>query len=292
MICRRTPWLIVALLVVIVASAIPRAVSAATSVDHGGAYFGSVVVEPGETVEGDLTVFFGNATVEGTVDGDVNVIGGSIYLNGGDIEGRTHAVGGSVVQTIVPWAPTDDAIATGTHFQPDHRIVWRIAWDIVALVVFLIFPLRSRLALDRLEQHPGMATLAGLCAWVAVIPIAILLLVTIVLIPLIPVEFVLLTVAIFIGKAALSLLVGRRFYELLHPQSTPAPLAALVLGLVLLTAAELVPVLGVLVTLMIALVGVGSVLLTFVPDWNMPQGPGAPPPPNRRVIGGPPMPVR
>jgi hypothetical protein len=288
MICRRPALLIVALVAIVAFSFIPRSVSAATSVDHGGTYWGSVVVEPGQTVEGDLTVLFGNATIEGTVDGDVNVVGGSIYENGGSIAGQSHAVGGSVVETIVPWAPSGDTIAGAS--QPDHRIVWRIAWDIVALVVFLIFPLRSRLALDRLEQHPGMATLAGLCAWVAVIPVAILLLVTLVLIPLIPIEFVLLIVAAFIGKAALSLLIGRRFYELVHPQATPAPLAALVLGLVLLTAAELVPVLGVLVTLLIMLVGVGAVLLTFVPDWVPPQGPGSPPP--RRVIGGPPMTVR
>jgi hypothetical protein len=291
MICRRRPlFLIVAVIAIAVFGFAPKSVSAATSVDHGGTYWGSVVVEQGETVEGNITVFFGNATIEGTVEGDVNVIGGSIYENGGNVEGLKRAVGGSVVDTIVPWAPpADDTVSDA--WQPDHRITWRIAWDIVALVVFLIFPLRSRLALDRLEQHPGVATLAGLCVWVAIVPVAILLLVTLVLIPLIPIEFVLLTVAAFIGQAALALLIGRRFYELLHPRATPAPLAALVLGLVLLTAAELVPVVGVLVTLMVLLVGVGAVLLTFVPDWAAPGGgPGVPP--SRRVIGGPPMTVR
>jgi hypothetical protein len=258
-----------------------------TSVYRGGTYWGSVVVEPGQVVEGDLTVFFGNATIEGVVDGDVNVVGGNIYQRGGEINGEHHVIGGSVVETFVPWADTEDSYGVPQH---PGRIWWRVAWDVVALVIFLIFPLRSRMALDRLEQHPGVATLAGLCAWVAVIPLAVLLLCTIVLIPLIPVELVLLTIAVFIGKAALSLLVGRRFYELIHPHSTPAPLFALVLGLVLLTAAELVPVLGFIVTLMIVLVGVGAVLMTFVPmDWNVPGGsvpPGGGP---RRVIGGPPM---
>ena len=48
------------------------------------------------------------------------------------------------------------------------------------------------------------------------------------------------------GTAALALLIGRRFYELLSPNATPTPLVALVLGLTLLTAAQLVPVVGVL----------------------------------------------
>jgi hypothetical protein len=61
-----------------------------------------------------------------------------------------------------------------------------------------------------------------------------------------------------------------------------------VIGLVLLTAAELVPVLGIMVTLLIILVGLGAVLLTFVPDWNVPGTAGSPP---RSAIGGPPMPL-
>ena len=81
---------------------------------------------------------------------------------------------------------------------------------------------------------------------------------------------------------------ARRFYELLQPKTTPAPLVALVIGLVLLTAAELVPVLGVMVTLLIMLVGLGAVPLTFVPDWNVPGTASTPP---RAVIGGPPMPL-
>ena len=294
MTARRNSLLIAALVAIIACIALPRPASAdVTSIYKGGTYWGSVVVEPGQVVDGNLNVFFGNATVEGTVNGDVNVLGGGIDVHGGSVNGQTHAIGGSVVESIVPWAPNSDSLVNN-EFQPDHRVWWKITWDIVALVVFLIFPVRSRMALDRVEQHPSTATLAGLCGWVAVIPIAVLLLFTLVLIPLIPIEIVLLIVALFIGKAALSLLVGRRFYELLQPRSTPAPLLALVIGLVLLTAAELVPVVGILVTLLIMLVGLGAVLLTFVPmEWTTPRGPGAPPPPpSRRTIGGPPMPVR
>jgi hypothetical protein len=260
---------------------------AARSVYHGGTYLGSVIVEPGQQVDGDLNVLFGDATIYGTVDGDVNVFGGNISIqDGGTVLGQNHAVLGSVAQTIVPWAPDESQFPAP--YAPDHRIWWRITWDLVVVVFFLIFPVRSRMALDRLEQHPGLSVAAGLFGWVAVLPLMVLLAVTIVLIPLIPVEFVALAVACFVGQAALALLIGRRFYELLQPHATPSPLIALVIGLVLLTAAELVPVVGMLVTLLVGLVGLGSVLLTFVGELNPPYGgsyAGAPRPP----ISGPPM---
>ncbi|MGC2130648.1 MAG: hypothetical protein WA629_11190 [Candidatus Aquilonibacter sp.] len=282
---RHYVWIIPALAcaIALFATASP-ALADPTSVDHGGTYVGSIVVEPGQVVDGDVDVVLGDATIKGTVNGDINVLGGSVD-NQGNVTGKIHQVPGGFVQTIVPWAPSGESYGG---YASDHRLLWPITWDIIALVVFLIFPVRARMALDRLEQHPAISTLAGLCGWVAALPIAVLLLFTIVLIPLIPVEFVLLAVAVFLGKASLALLVGRRFYELLQPKTTPAPLVALVIGLVLLTAAELVPVLGVMVTLLIMLVGLGAVLLTFVPDWNVPGTAGASP---RAVIGGPPMPL-
>jgi hypothetical protein len=263
------------------------ALAATTSVDHGGTYVGSVVVEPNQEVDGDVNVVLGDATIDGTVNGDVNVLGGNI-INHGHITGEKHAIGGEVIEDIVPWESSGDSYGG---YMAEHHMWWRMAWNVIVLVVFLIFPLRTRMALDRLEQHPAIATLAGLCGWVAVIPVSLLLLFSIILIPLIPVQFVLLAVASFIGQAALALLVGRRFYELIAPKATPTPLVALVIGLVLLTAAELVPVLGIMVTLLIMLVGLGAVLLTFVPDWNVPGTPGAPGTPPRSAIGGPPMPV-
>jgi hypothetical protein len=269
-----------------IAGASTGVAGAAQSIYHGGTYWGSVVVEPYQIVDGNLNVMFGNATIYGEVDGDVNVFGGNIN-NRGVVTGRMNAVLGSVVSTIVPWAPDQSEMQMPMPYAQDHRVWWRIAWDVIVLVFFLIFPVRVRMALDRLEQHPGLSAAAGLCGWVAVVPVMVLLAVTIVLIPLIPLEFVALAVACFVGQAALALLIGRRFYELLQPRTTPSPLLALVIGLVLLTAAELVPVVGILVTLLVGLVGLGAVLLTFFGELNPPytgyQNVQRPP------VGGPPM---
>ncbi|HEY4434230.1 MAG TPA: hypothetical protein VGM99_07485, partial [Candidatus Cybelea sp.] len=61
--------LIAVAIVAIVALARP-ALAQTHAIYHGGTYFGSVVVEPGQVVDGDLTVILGDATIEGVVEGD------------------------------------------------------------------------------------------------------------------------------------------------------------------------------------------------------------------------------
>ncbi|MHB8305523.1 MAG: hypothetical protein ACYDEU_05860, partial [Vulcanimicrobiaceae bacterium] len=146
---------------------------------------------------------------------------------------------------------------------------------------------RVRMALERVEKHPGLSAAVGVLAFVAVIPIALLLLVSFVGWPLIPLEIVALIAGVFIGQAALGLLVGRRLYELIHPETTPSPLAALIIGLVVLSAAQIVPVVGHLVTALVVLIGLGAAILAFIREGLFM---GQPPIP-RAPISGPPMSV-
>jgi hypothetical protein len=257
------------------------------SVDHGGNYVGSVIVEPGQVVHGDLNVMGGDATIEGEVDGDVNVVGGNIYQRPGSvITGEKNSLGGDVTDMVVPWSAQH---SYRNPFDYDGKLMWKIVWDVVAVFFFLVFPLRTRMALTRLEQHPGMCAVAGLLGWVAVIPLAIVLLCTILLIPFIAVEAVAVVAAVFLGKAALALLVGRRLCEVVSPKTTPSPFAALVVGLVMITAAELVPVIGAVVSVFVALIGLGAAILAFTGDSviGVPVVPSAPRPP----LSGPPMPI-
>lgn len=283
MIARAWPVAVFAFAVALFCAAAPASADA-PSVYHGGTYLGSVVVEPGQMVKGDLTVIGGNATIAGMVDGNVVVIGGDVYERpGAMITGQVNALGGEVVSDVVPWSQPPDRRTFA-----DYRMLWHIATGLVVVLFFLIFPLRTRLALDRLERHPGLCAAVGLFGWVAVIPLAVLLLCTIVLIPFIALEAVAIIGAVFLGKAALGLLVGRRLCELIKPSSTPAPLVALIAGLVLITAAELVPVIGVLVTVFVFLIGMGAAILAFTGEPLIGAAtPAAPRPPP----SGPPMPA-
>ncbi len=270
---RRLMMLIVCVAVALGISSTPaRAESQA--VYHGGTYFGSVVVEPGQVVDGDLTVIFGDATIAGVVQGDVNVVGGNYDPRpGGIVTGQINQIGGAVTQAVVPWAPAE---STYNPFVPDHRLLWRLSWNLLALLVFLIFPLRTRMVLDRLERHPGLSVAAGVLGSVAVIPLAVLLAITILLIPLILLEFVFVLAGVFLGTAALALLIGRRLCELLSPSTTPTPLVALLAGIALITAAELVPVVGTLVLIFVGLIGLGATILSFAGDAFASQISGPP----------------
>ena len=142
-----------------------------------------------------------------------------------------------------------------------------------------------RLALDRVERHPGLAAFVGIAAVVAVIPVAILLAITIVGIPLIVLELAALFVGIWLGTGAIALLVGRRLSELVWPATTPSPLWALILGLVVISAAETVPYIGWAVTALVWLMGLGASILAFVGTSPIAAM-------RRAGIGGPPMPTR
>jgi len=243
-----------------------------------------VTIGPDETVDGDLTVVFGDARVAGHVRGDVNTLfGRCIIEDGGEVDGQANCVASDAAAAIVPWFQNSAAFESLEH--QDRALLMRFGASAIVLLVFLLFPVRMRLALDRVERHPGLAAFAGIAGVVAVIPVAILLAITIVGIPLIVLELAALFVGIWLGTGAIALLVGRRLSELVWPATTPSPLWALILGLVVISAAETVPYIGWAVTALVWLMGLGASILAFVGTSPMEAV-------RRARIGGPPMPTR
>jgi hypothetical protein len=257
----------------------------ANILDHGKTvFFHDVTIRPDEVVDGDLNVVFGDATVAGRVRGDVNTLfGRCVKLEGAQIDGEEHCVTDDAARAIAPWLMNSAAFAPFA--DQDKRLLVKLGASAIVLLVFLLFPVRMRLALDRVERHPGLAALVGAIALVAMLPVAIVLLVSIVGIPLIALEIAALFVGIWLGTGAIALLVGRRLAELVLPHSTPSPLLALVLGLVVVSAAETVPFFGWAVTALVWLVGLGASILAFVRATSIDTL-------RRATVGGPPMPTR
>jgi hypothetical protein len=217
-----------------------------------------------KVIDGDLVVIFGDATVAGIVKGDcIAVIGHCTIEGNGQVLGKINSITNDGVRAFVPWAVGKeygiDALA-----GQDHRLLVKLAASAVVVLMFLLFPLRMRVALDRVEKHPALSAATGAVAVVAIVPIALLLIVSIVGIPLVVLEIAALFAGVWIGTGAVSLVVGRRLAELVVPASTPSPLFALILGLVVVSSAEILPIVGWAVTAVVWLVGLGSAILSFI----------------------------
>lgn len=280
--------LIAVLTLVFFAAKSPASASSPQIIDHGGTYYGDIIVRPDQEVQGDITVFNGDADIAGTVDGDVNVYGGSIIQEPGSVINGQKNWYGSSWSNAVPWLPSAGLAAA----RENAKMMTLLAYSVVVLLVFLIFPVRVRTALDRLEHHPGLSAAVGAVALVASVPIAVLLFISFVGWPLLPLEVVAYVAGVLIGQAALGILIGRRMLELVRPHETPSPLSALIMGLVIISAAELLPHVGWMVTALVWLVGLGAAVLAFIRETTFMSataagtgGAGAGRPP----IGGPPM---
>lgn len=225
----------------------------------------NVYVAPNETVAGDVNVVFGDVTVAGIVTGDCNAVFGTCTLvDGGQVRGQINSVTNDGVRAFVPWAVNHERGGFGDLAEQDHRLVTKLLSSGIVILIFLLFPLRMRVALDRVEKHPALSAAAGAVAAVAIVPIGIVLLVSIIGIPLIPLEIAAIFAGVWIGTGAIALLVGRRLCELIMPASTPSPLFALILGLIVVSAAEIVPIIGWAVTALVWLVGLGAAILSFI----------------------------
>ena len=248
---------------------------------HGATYmFRDVTIGPDDVVNGDLNVIFGSATIEGTVHGDVNVIGGSCDTSAGTVDGEVNCIQTASLGALAPWI--SNRVEDLPFAQESQHLSMTLTANLLVFLMFLLFPMRVRMALARVETHPGLAAVIGTLAFVAVIPFAILLLLSIVGIPLIVLEIAAIFAGVWIGQGAIALLVGRRLSELVRPNTTPSPLVALILGLVVVSAAEIVPVVGWLVTALMIVLGLGAAILGFVPFGPVPAA-------VRRPITGPPM---
>lgn len=275
-----------ALLTLALALASLQPASAGTVKGDKNVWFGNVTIGPGDIVRGDLNVVFGDATClpGGTIDGDVHTFGGTFtQLDGCSVGGQVNAVSGDSVEALAPW-PWKPSNAGSGMFEENKHTIAKLAYSLIVVFVFLLFPLRVRIALDRVERHPALSAFVGTLALIAVLPVAILLVLSILGIPLVVLEIAALFAGIWIGQAAVALLIGRRVYELIRPSATPTPVGALIVGLIVVSAAELVPVVGWAVTALVTLVGLGAAILAFVRETSFQTFAR-----NARGVSGPPV---
>ncbi|MCR4401394.1 MAG: hypothetical protein NUW12_01230 [Firmicutes bacterium] len=260
---------------------------------------GPIHVAADEVVEGDVVSLGNRVTVDGRVTGDAVSVGSVVEVNGvveGDavsigssvilgenarVGGDVSSVGGSVRRSpgaVVGGSTTSGAAPFRFNFRgmnwPRLLRPWRMSgaylafgWLarlvgalVLALVVVALWPDHTAAVGAAVETRLGRAVLVGLVAWLLFVPGMILLAITIVGIPLIPIWVLFYVAAATLGHAAVAVVVGDRVGRLARANMTI--LVRVIIGVLVLAALGLVPGINAVVFVLVAVIGLGAVLDT------------------------------
>jgi uncharacterized RDD family membrane protein YckC/cytoskeletal protein CcmA (bactofilin family) len=245
---------------------------------------GDVTVD-GE-VTGDAVAVLGSNTVNGTVRGNVVAVLGDVTLGpkakvGGDIVCITGTVkrapgaevGGKIIKKTVGnnkhlgpnfdrWLNEGFKPARMLGFSPAFNWAWVLTLFLLAfyVVLALVFPGGVRKTGDMLVKRPVATVMSAMLSILALPVLFILLLITVVGIPVavlfLPIAIV---VGVIFGKAAIYGLVGRGLTaDKFHPA------LAVLIGATLFVILYLVPVAGVMLSLLTAFLGLGCVMTALL----------------------------
>jgi hypothetical protein len=276
---------------------------------------GDVVLEEESVVNGTVFIIGGSATVAGEVDDELVVFGGNVELKstafigsdvvawGGQVERAEGAVvKGSVsegvttrffrgprIVRVVPLPPTPGRVPleAGTRFLFNtmmdifKAVITALALMALGLLVVLFLPKQTETVAQAVLAAPLPSLGVGFLTAVVAVGLTALLAITICLSPIALFIGLATTAAGFFGWIAVGLLVGQKLLEGLKVQE-PAPLLAVVIGVLLISLISALPCLGFFVFLGVVSLGLGGVTLTRFGTMSYPEGlpsPPLPPPP-------------
>jgi len=205
---------------------------------------GSVTLLPGARVEGDAVAIGGAVSVEegATLEGDNVSLGGTIPTMVGSM--TRWAVGGRPhLRSMFGFA---------------SRMTRAVLLYVIALLIAAAFPGAFLRVKTYLVDRPGLSALGGLALILGFPPLCVLLAVTIVGIPLIPVAALLLVALLLFGFTVSAGWLGERMPFLREK----TPVKAVALGGVVLALVSLAPWLGTATLVLVAAFAAGAALLS------------------------------
>jgi uncharacterized RDD family membrane protein YckC len=274
------------------------------------------LIESDEVVPGNAVAVLGSLDDNGTVDGNAVAICGHTYVNGtvhgnvvavcGDltlgpnarIDGNAVCVLGAldkdpqavVEGSVVPigsdkkLSDTNPAASFWRHglskgrpmaFGPHLHVFWLINLVIIGIYLLLgaIFPNGVKRCADTLATRPGITFLTGFLSLLGLPLLFILLIVTVVGIPValavIPLGIL---ACLLMGKAAVYALIGR---SILGKQANLV--LAMLLGVAIVLAIYLVPVIGLALFFLVSFLGFSCALTALFSSGKAATPPGTPP---------------
>jgi hypothetical protein len=260
---------------------------------------GNTTIEDGATITGNMTVMGGNTTLAGLVEGDVVIFGGSLSLestaviegnlvrSGGAVNGEEgYEVQGNEVQGFedgfenIPFPVFIPRFVDGPTYSPFGYVFdWvvqamstlglAVVSGLLAMVVMVLMPDQTARVTAVMSSTPGLSGGVGLLTLFAVPLMAVVIAITICLIPFSAVAMFVYAIAVVFGWLAFGIWLGDRLASALRwPFLSPVLAAALGTFIITLLAngLDLIPVfgwlLGLLVTATVASMGLGAVVLT------------------------------
>ncbi len=240
----------------------------------------SIVVADGDTVEGDVVSIGGTVTIRGCVRGDAVAVGGSLILEApGEVKGDAVAVGGGIekgegtkiggdsvevglgplkfIQPLIGLRGGPKLYRIAAASSPIRRVASVIVLLVITVLVVLFLPAPTERVSNTVQSHLPRSLLFGLIGEIAVVPLCVILAVSIVGIPLIPVALIGIAAACVFGMTGMSLMVGQVFFKRARARAS-SYVAAVAIGIILI---ELLSLLGAFVSPVLAVLGG---ILTFV----------------------------
>ena len=160
-----------------------------------------------------------------------------------------------------------------------------IFFALVAMAITALFPERTKIVAETAVERTGASILYGILAILLTVPIAVMLVLTCVGVPLIVVEIILLAGAWFFGKMGIGLALGSKIADSAHHPDL-SPIVSVGIGLVVIGLIHAIPIVGGIVAWILSLIGFGAVIASGFGtdhDWwkNRRRGssPQIPPPP-------------
>lgn len=253
-------------------------------------YGGNVNLQERSRVDGDVNVFGGNLTIFGQVDGDVTVWGGNVKLKSDAVvRGSVVSVGGNLSRE--EGADVRGSEVQGWPFPPPRiplppripririqrplesrvlsnvgnavRTVFSVFVMIVLGILVVVFiPKHTEIVSETMVKAPVQSFTSGVVAFVGVPVVAVVLAITVCLLPASALILLVTGVGLLFGWIASGLLFGVKVLRALNHKD-PNRVAAVAVGMPILSILALVPCIGWAITLVLLTWSLGAVVYSF-----------------------------
>lgn len=281
---------------------------------------GNVSIAEEAMIQGDMVVIGGNVTLDGTVTGSTVIIGGSTSMSetavvrgdlvtvGGSLRRNPGAIiEGEVVTNIpapdiqipavpnvpnvpdVPGVPNPPAV--WVDFNPLGNFFRMFGTAIAVSLLATLASLFLQPQIERVSQvvvgQPVIAGSIGLLTGVITPFVLVILAITIILIPVVVIAAAALALAWLFGMIAIGTEVGERFTRAINQTWAPPLTAGLGTFLMMLVVGGIgmIPCIGWLASSLVALLGVGAVVLTLFGTQSYPRLVAPVTPPDSNPVG-------